>query len=129
MCLIFTCGEHTFRKEVEGYEGVICQCYNCGNYRGHVVKSHPWFTFCFIPVIPLSFKGYEDISCPICNFQQPVSHRPDVQQRRYGGAGGPGPGGPGHGMPLQQQGHGAPPIPPHPSHSPGPNNNAPMRYG
>lgn len=48
MCLIFTCGEHTFRKQVEGYEGVVCQCHNCGNYNGQVIKSHPWFTFCFI---------------------------------------------------------------------------------
>lgn len=48
MCLIFTCGEHTFRKEVEGYEGIICRCYNCGNQSGRVIKSHPWFTFCFI---------------------------------------------------------------------------------
>ncbi|ROV99294.1 hypothetical protein VSDG_03969 [Cytospora chrysosperma] len=48
MCLIFTCGEHTFRKQVEGYEGIVCQCHNCGNYAGHVIKSHPWFTFCFI---------------------------------------------------------------------------------
>ena len=48
MCLIFTCGEHTFRKEVEGYEGIVCRCHNCGNYSGHVLKSHPWFTFCFV---------------------------------------------------------------------------------
>lgn len=48
MCLIFTCGEHTFRKEVEGYEGIVCRCYNCGNNSGHVVKQNPWFTFCFI---------------------------------------------------------------------------------
>jgi hypothetical protein len=48
MCIVFTCGEHTFRKEVEGYEGLVCRCYNCGNYSGSVVKSHPWFTFCFI---------------------------------------------------------------------------------
>ncbi|KAI0473859.1 hypothetical protein GGR56DRAFT_649347 [Xylariaceae sp. FL0804] len=48
MCLIFTCGEHTFRKEIQGYEGITCQCHNCGNYSGHVIKSNPWFTFCFI---------------------------------------------------------------------------------
>lgn len=48
MCLIFTCGEHTFRKQVEGYEGVVCRCHHCGNYSGHVIKEHPWFTFCFI---------------------------------------------------------------------------------
>lgn len=48
MCIIFTCGEHTFRKQVEGYEGTVCQCHNCGNYSGHVIKSNPWFTFCFV---------------------------------------------------------------------------------
>ncbi|KAJ4296970.1 Sad1-interacting factor 3 [Collariella sp. IMI 366227] len=48
MCIVFTCGEHTFRKEVEGYEGIVCRCYNCGNYSASVVKSNPWFTFCFI---------------------------------------------------------------------------------
>lgn len=48
MCLIFTCGEHTFRKQVEGYEGVVCRCQHCGNYSAHVLKEHPWFTFCFI---------------------------------------------------------------------------------
>ncbi len=48
MCIVFTCGEHTFRKAVEGYEGIVCRCYNCGNTSGHVIKSHPWFTFCFV---------------------------------------------------------------------------------
>lgn len=48
MCFVFTCGEHTFRKEVEGYEGITCQCHNCGNWSGKVVKTNPWFTFCFV---------------------------------------------------------------------------------
>ncbi|KAK4183215.1 hypothetical protein QBC35DRAFT_120903 [Podospora australis] len=114
MCLIFTCGEHTFRKEVEGYEGIVCRCYNCGNHSASVVKSHPWFTFCFIPIIPLSMKGYEDVSCRICHYQQPLAHRPDVQQMRGGGGGG--------GIPLQHQpgpnqGWGGPPPP-----------NGPMQY-
>ena len=52
MCIVFTCGEHTFRKEVEGYNGLVCRCYNCGNYSGSVVKSNPWFTFCFIVSSP-----------------------------------------------------------------------------
>jgi hypothetical protein len=52
MCIVFTCGEHTFRKEVEGYEGLVCRCYNCGNYSGSVIKSNPWFTFCFIVSAP-----------------------------------------------------------------------------
>ncbi|KAL1879344.1 hypothetical protein VTK73DRAFT_7181 [Phialemonium thermophilum] len=102
MCLIFTCGEQTFRKQVEGYEGVVCRCYNCGNYSGRVIKSHPFFTFCFIPVIPLSIHGYEDVVCNICNFAQPLEHRPDVQAMRGGGQGGP---------PVPLQPHsGSPPV-------------------
>ncbi|KAK4242716.1 hypothetical protein C8A03DRAFT_40058 [Achaetomium macrosporum] len=112
MCIpiIFTCGEQTFRKEVAGYEGLVCRCYNCGNYSASVVKSHPWFTFCFIPVIPLSMKGYEDVACRICNFEQPLSHRPDVQALRgQGGAG------------LHMQ-------PPGPPQGGTPKPNEPMRY-
>ncbi|KAK3934951.1 hypothetical protein QBC46DRAFT_398614 [Diplogelasinospora grovesii] len=126
MCLIFTCGEHTFRKEVEGYEGIVCRCYNCGNYSGHVIKSHPWFTFCFVPVLPLSIHGYQDVSCDICNFQQPLEHRPDVQAMRHGGVGG--------GVPLQPQG-GPPPGAPVKNGPPqgwgnqGPNPQQPMHYG
>ncbi|KAK0617985.1 hypothetical protein B0T17DRAFT_591906 [Bombardia bombarda] len=97
MCLIFTCGEHTFRKEVEGFEGIVCRCYNCGNYAGSVLKSNPWFTFCFIPIVPLSIHGYEDITCRICNFQQPLAHRPDVIALKHGGNGQPG-------VPLQDHG-------------------------
>ncbi|KAL2165388.1 hypothetical protein VTH06DRAFT_686 [Thermothelomyces fergusii] len=116
MCIVFTCGEHTFRKEVEGYEGLVCRCNNCGNYAASVTRSHPWFTFCFIPVLPLSMKGYEDVACRICHFEQPLSHRPDVQALRGQG---------GHGVYMQPppgppQGWGQPP-PPKP--------NQPMRYG
>ncbi|KAH7027699.1 uncharacterized protein B0I36DRAFT_364870 [Microdochium trichocladiopsis] len=82
MCFVFTCGEHTFRKQVEGYESVTCQCHNC---RNHVIKSNPWFTFCFIPVLPLSFKGYQDVICNVCNFAQPLENRPDVLNMRGGG--------------------------------------------
>ncbi|KAF3006178.1 hypothetical protein E8E14_009028 [Neopestalotiopsis sp. 37M] len=97
MCLIFTCGEHTFRKEVEGYEGITCQCHNCGNYSGKVIKSNPWFTFCFVPIIPLSIHGYEEVSCHICNFAQPLENRQDVQQMKGGGGGQ-------QGIPMQNQG-------------------------
>src|SRR5262245_53662053 len=101
MCIVFTCGEQKFRKQVEGYENVTCQCHNCGNYSGKVIKEHPWFTFCFIvslplptrvpadelthreqPVLPLSIHGFEDVVCSVCNFAQPLNHRPDVQQMR-----------------------------------------------
>ncbi|KAI0601446.1 hypothetical protein F4775DRAFT_542224 [Biscogniauxia sp. FL1348] len=128
MCLIFTCGEHTFRKEIQGYEGVICQCHNCGNYSGHVIKSNPWFTFCFVPILPLSIHGYQDVVCHICNFAQPLENRPDVQAMQNGGAaGGGGGGGGGNNVPMQNQpnpamhGAGGPP--------PQPGGQQPMRYG
>merc|ERR1712093_71211 len=102
MCFIFTCGEHEFSKQLQGYEGVLCQCHNCGNYSARVIKRNPWFTFCFIPVIPLSVHGYEDVVCSICNFAQPLPNRQDVIAMKDGGGGG--------GVPLQhqQQGGGPP---------------------
>lgn len=118
MCFIFTCGEHTFRKEVEGYEGIVCRCYNCGNYSGRIVKTNPWFTFCFIPVVPLSMKGYVDVSCHVCNFAQPLEHRPDVQAMRGGGGSG--------GIPLQH--HGPPGNNQGWGNGPKPGQNQPMQY-
>lgn len=48
MFFFFVFGEHTFRKPVAGYENIVCQCYNCGNMSGRVLKSNPWFTLCWI---------------------------------------------------------------------------------
>lgn len=48
MFFFFIFGEHTFRKAVPGYEKLVCQCYNCGNMSGRVLKSNPWFTLCWI---------------------------------------------------------------------------------
>jgi hypothetical protein len=80
-------------------------------------------TVCVQPVIPLSLKGYEDVSCHICNFQQPLEHRPDVQAMKGGGGGGgggmmmhPPPGAPQQGWQGQEQGQ-------------GPGQNPQMRYG
>lgn len=103
MFFFFLCGEHTFRKEVPGYEGIVCQCHHCGNMAGHVIKSHPWFTICFVvstsrspprpladpaqPVIPFSIHGYKDVACHICSFHQPLENRPDVMAMASGGQG------------------------------------------
>ncbi|KFA65595.1 hypothetical protein S40285_04360 [Stachybotrys chlorohalonatus IBT 40285] len=109
MFFFFTCGEHTFRKDVPGYEGIVCQCHHCGNMAGRVVKSNPWFTFCFIPVVPLSIHGYKDVQCGICSFHQPLENRPDVVAMANGGGG--------HAPPPQQygpqQGWGQQQPPPH----------------
>jgi hypothetical protein len=57
---VFTCGETEFSSYLKGYEGVQCQCHNCGNYSAHVMTRWPWFTFCFIvSYIKLVFdEGY-----------------------------------------------------------------------
>ncbi|EQL02901.1 ribonuclease p complex subunit [Ophiocordyceps sinensis CO18] len=85
MFFFFFCGERTFRKEIPGYEGMVCQCHHCGNMAGHVIKSHPWFTVCFIPLIPFTIKGHKDVSCHICSFNQPLESRPDVMAMANGG--------------------------------------------
>jgi hypothetical protein len=35
---------------------VTAQCHNCGNWSAHCISSWEWFTFCWIPVIPLGGK-------------------------------------------------------------------------
>ncbi|KAK2629045.1 hypothetical protein QTJ16_002148 [Diplocarpon rosae] len=94
-----------------------------GNYSAQVIKRNPWFTFCFVPVIPLSVHGYEDVVCSICNFAQPLQNRQDVVAQRNGG-----------GVPLQNQPQptgGAPPGwgggPPVDQGAPKPQQN--MQYG
>ncbi|KAL2210561.1 hypothetical protein CC79DRAFT_1355240 [Sarocladium strictum] len=88
MFFFFTCGEKTFRSELDGYQGIVCQCHHCGNMSGHVLKSRPFFTFCFVPIIPFTISGYKDVSCHICNFHQPLDSRPDVIAMANGGGGG-----------------------------------------
>jgi hypothetical protein len=98
-----------FSSQLKGYENVLCQCHNCvscipraiasssltnfqGNWSARVIKRNPWFTFCFVPVLPLSVHGYEDVICSICNFAQPLQNRQDVMAQVNGG-----------GVPLQHQ--------------------------
>ncbi|KAK5110963.1 hypothetical protein LTR62_005501 [Meristemomyces frigidus] len=108
MAFIFTCGTHKFRSQMQGYENLQVQCQNCGNFSGHVMKLWEWFTFCFVPIIPFSLKPYPAVHCPICNFEQDLKYRPDVQQQVNGG---------GQAIPMQpggQQGWNTRPPPPLP---------------
>ncbi|KAI9761316.1 MAG: hypothetical protein M4579_001106 [Chaenotheca gracillima] len=81
MCFFFTFGTHDFRSQAKGYEGVTAQCHNCGNWSAHCVKRWPWFTLCFLPILPLSFHPYKEVACPVCNFEQDLKNRPDVQSQ------------------------------------------------
>ncbi|RKF62040.1 hypothetical protein OnM2_036045 [Erysiphe neolycopersici] len=95
--ITFTCKDSSdilleFSKQLQGYEGITCQCHNCltfgkGNFSAKVIKRNPWFTFCFVPVLPLSRSGYEDVICSICNFAQPLKNRQDVVALANGGGG------------------------------------------
>ncbi|KAI4674063.1 uncharacterized protein J4E88_008530 [Alternaria novae-zelandiae] len=118
MFFFFTCGTHTFTSALKGAEHITLQCQNCGNQTGKVMKRWEWFTFCFIPVIPFSFKPYKEVGCHVCHFWQDIAYRrePELQQfgggtkvqggampmNAYGGHGGPPGGGPpGYGPPPQ----------------------------
>jgi hypothetical protein len=65
------------------------------------MKRWEWFTFCFIPVIPFSFKPYKELGCHICNFWQDIKYRPDVQAQLGGAGGAP----PQHQQGYQMGGH------------------------
>ncbi|KAL2054210.1 hypothetical protein ABVK25_005351 [Lepraria finkii] len=114
MAFCITFGTHEFTNQLEGYEGVTAQCHNCGNWSAHCITRWPWFTVCFLPVVPLATHKYKEVACPICHFMQDLSNRPDVQSQHPGagammvGGGGPPPPGipPGHGPPA---GYGPPP--------------------
>lgn len=101
MAFFLVCGQQTFRSEVKGYEGIVTQCHHCGNMGARVQKERPFFTICYIPVIPFTISGYQDVVCGICNFHQPLDKRPDVMAMANDGGGG--------GGPQSQQQHGQKP--------------------
>ncbi|KAK5208124.1 hypothetical protein LTR99_005921 [Exophiala xenobiotica] len=56
MAFCFVVGSKDFTSQLKGYEGITAQCHNCGNWSAHPIQSWDWFTFCFVPVIPLGGK-------------------------------------------------------------------------
>ncbi|KAJ9616817.1 hypothetical protein H2200_000536 [Cladophialophora chaetospira] len=106
MAFCFVMGTQDFTKPLKGYEGVTAQCHNCGNWAAHPIQTWDWFTFCFIPVIPLGGK-HKDLACSICRFRQDIQSRPDVGSMQ-GGGGPPMPPQQGQGPP-QGWGGGPPP--------------------
>jgi hypothetical protein len=99
MFFFFVCGEHTFRKEVPGYEGMVCQCHHCGNMAAHVQKSNPWFTFCWIVGLISSNSSFSQLTaiaaaysfvhlrlyrCRMPNLQLPSTARESPRCQGYG---------------------------------------------
>ncbi|KAJ6119303.1 hypothetical protein N7523_003583 [Penicillium sp. IBT 18751x] len=67
-----------FSGMLEGYENVRAYCYNCQHWNGHCVTRWPFFTVCFIPLIPLSTHKYKEVVCYTCRFSQDLRDRPDI---------------------------------------------------
>ncbi|KAE8379142.1 hypothetical protein BDV26DRAFT_175129 [Aspergillus bertholletiae] len=78
MAICITFGTHEFTSMLEGYENVRAYCYNCQHYNGHCITRWPWFTVCFIPMIPLATHKYKEVTCYTCRFTQDLRDRPDI---------------------------------------------------
>ncbi|KAB8206901.1 rhodopsin family protein [Aspergillus flavus] len=89
MAICITFGTHEFTSMLEGYENVRAYCYNCQHYNGHCITRWPWFTVCFIPMIPLATKKYKEVTCYTCRFTQDLRDRPDITPETRPPAGAP----------------------------------------
>ncbi|EPS27991.1 hypothetical protein POX_e06962 [Penicillium oxalicum] len=78
MAICITFGTHEFTSMLEGYENVRAYCYNCQHWNGHCLTRWPFFTICFIPLIPLSTHKYKEVTCYTCRFTQDLRDRPDI---------------------------------------------------
>jgi hypothetical protein len=67
-------------------DGAYLAPYNLLHYCSPLrTNDREWFTFCFVPIIPFSFKPWHAVHCHICQFNQDIKYRPDVQQQMDGG--------------------------------------------
>ncbi|KAL2007848.1 hypothetical protein VTN00DRAFT_7830 [Thermoascus crustaceus] len=78
MAICITFGMEEFTSRLKGYEHVRAYCYNCEHWDGYCISRWPWFTVCFIPVIPLSTHKYKEVTCARCRFTQDLRDRPDI---------------------------------------------------
>ncbi|KAF3394533.1 hypothetical protein F1880_005007 [Penicillium rolfsii] len=106
MAICITFGTHEFTSMLEGYENVRAYCYNCEfmapavanfdrcsnasesptnhtattgqHWNGHCLTRWPFFTVCFVPLIPLSTHKYKEVTCYTCRFTQDLRDRPDI---------------------------------------------------
>ncbi|KAL4942406.1 hypothetical protein BDV06DRAFT_163418 [Aspergillus oleicola] len=78
MAICITFGTHEFTSMLEGYENVRAYCYNCNHWNGRCVTRWPFFTICFVPLIPLAMHKYKEVTCYTCRFTQDLRDRPDI---------------------------------------------------
>ncbi|KAL1970584.1 hypothetical protein VTN77DRAFT_4228 [Rasamsonia byssochlamydoides] len=103
MAICITFGTQDFTSRLEGYENVRAYCQNCEHWDAYCISRWPWFTVCFVPVLPLSTHKYREVTCARCHFTQDLSIRPDIQPYTQ-------PPPPGQGVPYGPPPQG-PPIP------------------
>ncbi|KAF8462046.1 hypothetical protein BDZ91DRAFT_772742 [Kalaharituber pfeilii] len=68
MFFFFVCGTQDFSSNLHGYENLRVVCSRCHNNAVVARKRRQFFTFCFIPIIPISWG--EELRCTICNYHQ-----------------------------------------------------------
>ncbi|OJJ47804.1 hypothetical protein ASPZODRAFT_131383 [Penicilliopsis zonata CBS 506.65] len=78
MAICLTFGTQEFTSMLEEYRDVRAYCYNCQHWNGICVSRWPWFTVCFVPVLPLSIHKYREVTCQTCRFTQDLRDRPDI---------------------------------------------------
>jgi len=71
MCLLFTCGSQDFSAKLQGYETLRVVCPHCHNASVVPIKRRTFFTFCFIPIVPIAWG--EELRCTICQYHQGTS--------------------------------------------------------
>ncbi|KAA8910798.1 hypothetical protein FN846DRAFT_774804 [Sphaerosporella brunnea] len=68
MFFFFTCGTQDFSGNINGYEHLKVICPNCHNAAVVPIKRRTFFTFCFIPLVPIHWG--KELRCTICQYHQ-----------------------------------------------------------
>ncbi|KAK4941044.1 hypothetical protein LTR10_018965 [Elasticomyces elasticus] len=84
MAFFFIVGTKDFTSPLKGYEGITAQCHNCGNWSAHPISTWDWFTFCWVPVIPLGGKHQDRIVLCVSDVDRRLPARYAVFARTLG---------------------------------------------
>jgi len=71
MFFFFVCGTQDFSSSLKGYENVLVVCPRCHNNAVSARKRRVFFTFCFVPLVPVSWR--KELRCGICGYAQETS--------------------------------------------------------
>ncbi|KAI5843886.1 hypothetical protein DFP73DRAFT_478673 [Morchella snyderi] len=83
MFFFFTCGTQDFSSSLKGYEHIRAKCPRCHNPSVVAIKKRDFFTFCFIPVVPIGWG--EELRCSICPYRQATNKEQLMQMQHQEG--------------------------------------------